>query len=99
MSKYPILAATVHPYSLNGTPIDVLDGDWFVGKAAASVLIAHPILGQVQIYNTHVSLPVMSMRNSSVVLTAKPSFMQKVVMKAQIITKPTVWSTLGSSQN
>ncbi|TCD68106.1 phospholipase C type enzyme [Steccherinum ochraceum] len=53
LSKYPILAATVHPYSLNGTPIDILDGDWFVGKAAASILVAHPILGQVQIYNTH----------------------------------------------
>ncbi|THH33437.1 hypothetical protein EUX98_g793 [Antrodiella citrinella] len=52
-SRFPILAATVHPYSLNGTPIDVLDGDWFVGKAAASVLVAHPILGQVQIFNTH----------------------------------------------
>lgn len=55
LSKYPILAATVHPYSLNGTPKDVLDGDWFVGKAAASIVVAHPILGQVQIFNTHVS--------------------------------------------
>ena len=54
-SKYPIVAATVHPYSLNGSPIDVLAGDWFVGKAAASVLIAHPVLGQTQIFNTHVS--------------------------------------------
>lgn len=61
-SKYPILAATVHPYSLNGTPADVLDGDWFVGKAAASILVAHPILGQVQIYNTHVSSHCLAMR-------------------------------------
>ncbi|KAH8099300.1 Endonuclease/exonuclease/phosphatase [Cristinia sonorae] len=52
-SRFPILAATVHPYSLNGTPIDVLAGDWFVGKAAASVLVSHPILGQVQVFNTH----------------------------------------------
>ncbi|PSS29594.1 hypothetical protein PHLCEN_2v2742 [Hermanssonia centrifuga] len=52
-SRFPILAVTVHPYSLNGSPIDVLAGDWFVGKAAASVLIAHPILGQMQIFNTH----------------------------------------------
>lgn len=55
LSRFPILAATIHPYSLNGSPIDVLAGDWFVGKAAASVLIAHPILGQAQIFNTHVS--------------------------------------------
>ncbi|GJE85883.1 DNase I-like protein [Phanerochaete sordida] len=53
LSRFPILAATIHPYSLNGSPIDVLAGDWFVGKAAASVLIAHPILGQTQVFNTH----------------------------------------------
>ncbi|EKM61371.1 uncharacterized protein PHACADRAFT_168818 [Phanerochaete carnosa HHB-10118-sp] len=52
-SRFPILAATIHPYSLNGSPIDVLAGDWFVGKAAASVLIVHPVLGQTQIFNTH----------------------------------------------
>jgi len=52
-SRFPIIAATIHPYSLNGSPIDVLAGDWFVGKAAASVLVAHPILGQTQIFNTH----------------------------------------------
>ncbi|KAI1793185.1 DNase I-like protein [Ganoderma leucocontextum] len=52
-SRFPIIAATVHPYSLNGSPIDVIAGDWFVGKAAASIIFAHPILGQVQVYNTH----------------------------------------------
>jgi sphingomyelin phosphodiesterase 2 len=54
-SRFPIVAATIHPYSLNGSPIDVLAGDWFVGKAAASVLVTHPTLGQVQVFNTHVS--------------------------------------------
>ncbi|KAI0275287.1 Endonuclease/exonuclease/phosphatase [Gloeopeniophorella convolvens] len=53
-SRFPIVAATIHPYSLNGSPLDVVAGDWFVGKAAASVLITHPILGQVQVFNTHV---------------------------------------------
>ncbi|OCH95753.1 DNase I-like protein [Obba rivulosa] len=53
LSRFPIVASTIHPYSLNGSPIDVLGGDWFVGKAAASVLVAHPILGQVQVFNTH----------------------------------------------
>ncbi|KAI0778727.1 Endonuclease/exonuclease/phosphatase [Trametes elegans] len=52
-SRFPIIAATIHPYSLNGSPLDVLAGDWFVGKAAASIVFAHPVLGQVQIYNTH----------------------------------------------
>lgn len=53
-SRFPIIAATIHPYSLNGSPIDVVAGDWFVGKAAASIVFAHPILGQVQVFNTHV---------------------------------------------
>ncbi|KAI0248373.1 DNase I-like protein [Lactifluus subvellereus] len=52
-SRFPIVAATIHPYSLNGSPLDVLAGDWFVGKSAASVLITHPTLGQVQVFNTH----------------------------------------------
>ncbi|KAI0032145.1 inositol phosphophingolipids phospholipase C [Vararia minispora EC-137] len=52
-SRFPIIAATIQPYSLNGSPADVKAGDWFVGKAAASVLIAHPVLGQVQVFNTH----------------------------------------------
>ena len=56
-SRFPIIAASVYPYSLNGSPIDVGGGDWFVGKAAASIIIKHPVLGQVQVFNTHVSMP------------------------------------------
>ncbi|KAJ7109954.1 inositol phosphophingolipids phospholipase C [Mycena epipterygia] len=52
-SRFPIIGTSVHPYSLNGAPIDVAGGDWFVGKAAVSIIISHPILGQVQVFNTH----------------------------------------------
>ncbi|KZP28800.1 DNase I-like protein [Athelia psychrophila] len=52
-SRFPIIETSVNPYSLNGAPIDVIAGDWFVGKAAASIVIAHPLLGEVQIFNTH----------------------------------------------
>ncbi|KAF7977976.1 hypothetical protein HWV62_1803 [Athelia sp. TMB] len=52
-SRFPIIETSVHPYSLNGAPMDVIAGDWFVGKAAASIIIAHPLLGEVQIFNTH----------------------------------------------
>ncbi|KAK0465447.1 inositol phosphophingolipids phospholipase C [Desarmillaria tabescens] len=52
-TRFPIIATSVHPYSLSGAPIDVIAGDWFVGKAATSVVILHPVLGQVQIFNTH----------------------------------------------
>lgn len=52
-SRFPIISSSIHPYSLNGAPLDVIAGDWFVGKAAASVVIAHPVLGQVEVFNTH----------------------------------------------
>ncbi|RDX51884.1 DNase I-like protein [Lentinus brumalis] len=52
-SRFPIITATLHPYALNGSPLDVGAGDWFVGKAAASIILAHPILGEVQVFNTH----------------------------------------------
>ena len=54
-SRFPITGATSHPYSLAGSPLDVLGGDWFVGKAAVSVLLAHPVLGQLEVFNSHVS--------------------------------------------
>ncbi|KAJ7878635.1 inositol phosphophingolipids phospholipase C [Mycena leptocephala] len=53
LSRFPIIGTSVHPYSLNGAPIDVAGGDWFVGKAAVSIIISHPVLGQVQVFNTH----------------------------------------------
>ncbi|KIY73558.1 inositol phosphophingolipids phospholipase C [Cylindrobasidium torrendii FP15055 ss-10] len=52
-SRFPIISTAVHPYSLNGEPLDVAAGDWFVGKAAASVVLLHPILGELQVFNTH----------------------------------------------
>ncbi|EGN93063.1 hypothetical protein SERLA73DRAFT_190227 [Serpula lacrymans var. lacrymans S7.3] len=52
-TSWPIIATSINPYSLNGEPTDALGGDWFVGKAAGSVTISHPVLGQVQIFNTH----------------------------------------------
>ncbi|KAF5368387.1 hypothetical protein D9758_002166 [Tetrapyrgos nigripes] len=52
-SRHPIIGAEIHPYSLNGEPMDVTGGDWMVGKAAASAIISHPILGHVQVINTH----------------------------------------------
>ncbi|TFY68591.1 hypothetical protein EVJ58_g927 [Rhodofomes roseus] len=57
LSRFPIIGATINPYSLNGSPIEVVQGDWFVGKAAASVLVAHPVLGQLQVFNTHLFAP------------------------------------------
>jgi sphingomyelin phosphodiesterase 2 len=63
-SRFPIVETSVHPYSLNGAPIDVAAGDWFVGKAAASIVIEHPVLRHVQVFNTHVSF-LMPLRSCS----------------------------------
>ena len=52
-SAFPILTASLHSYSLNGSPLDSA-GDWFVGKAVASVSVAHPLLGTLDVYTTHV---------------------------------------------
>lgn len=55
-SRFPILSASIHHYSLNGHPVDVTAGDWIVGKAAASVVVRHPALDEVEIFDTHVRL-------------------------------------------
>jgi len=54
-SRFPITSASIHPYSLNGSPIDVAGGDWFVGKAAASIVVSHPVLKELEVFNTHVN--------------------------------------------
>ncbi|KAJ1302602.1 hypothetical protein OPQ81_002919 [Rhizoctonia solani] len=52
-SRFPIQSTSLHPYSLCGSPLDVAGGDWFVGKAVVSAVIDHPLLGELEIFNTH----------------------------------------------
>ena len=54
-SRWPITSTSIHPYSLNGYPLDVTGGDFYVGKSIVSIVIAHPALGEVEVFNTHVS--------------------------------------------
>lgn len=54
LTKFPIISAQALPYSLSGLPLAVIAGDFFVNKAAGSVAILHPELGEVEIWNTHV---------------------------------------------
>uniref|UniRef100_V5GGM6 Endonuclease/exonuclease/phosphatase domain-containing protein n=1 Tax=Kalmanozyma brasiliensis (strain GHG001) TaxID=1365824 RepID=V5GGM6_KALBG len=53
LSRWPILESDTQPYSLNGQPINVGQGDWFVGKACGCVTVDHPRLGLVDVWNTH----------------------------------------------
>ncbi|KIR72821.1 inositol phosphorylsphingolipid-phospholipase C [Cryptococcus deuterogattii CA1014] len=52
-TRFPLIAAHALPYSLSGSPAQAFAGDFFVKKAAGNVVIVHPILGEVEIWNTH----------------------------------------------
>ncbi|KAJ9113848.1 hypothetical protein QFC19_000041 [Naganishia cerealis] len=53
LTRYPIISAQALPYSLSGLPLAVIAGDFFVNKAAGNVVILHPELGEVEVWNTH----------------------------------------------
>ncbi|EIW68860.1 inositol phosphorylsphingolipid-phospholipase C [Tremella mesenterica] len=52
-SRYPIISAHALPYSLSGSPQQAFAGDFFVKKAAANVVLLHPVLGEIEVWNTH----------------------------------------------
>ncbi|EUC53966.1 inositol phosphosphingolipid phospholipase C [Rhizoctonia solani AG-3 Rhs1AP] len=52
-SRFPIQSTSLLPYSLCGSPLDIAEGNWFGGKAVVSAIIDHPLLGEVEIFNTH----------------------------------------------
>ncbi|WVQ78751.1 hypothetical protein IAT38_000838 [Cryptococcus sp. DSM 104549] len=52
-TRFPLIAAHALPYSLSGSPAQAFAGDFFVKKAAANVVILHPVLGEVEVWNTH----------------------------------------------
>jgi hypothetical protein len=54
LSRFPILETSSFSYTHNGSPIDVAKGDWIVGKGLFSVLLEHPVLYEVEVFNTHV---------------------------------------------
>jgi sphingomyelin phosphodiesterase 2 len=53
LSKFPILSTSYHRYALNGKPLRFLHGDYYVGKGVGSVIVQHPIVGYLEIFNTH----------------------------------------------
>lgn len=54
-TRFPLIASQALPFSLSGTPQQPFDGDFFVNKAAGMVVIRHPLLGETEIWNTHVN--------------------------------------------
>ncbi|KAF9126110.1 phospholipase C type enzyme [Mortierella sp. 14UC] len=52
-SKYPIVSSSLTRFSLNGDPWPVWQGDWYDGKSCGSVVVAHPLAGEIEVFNTH----------------------------------------------
>ncbi|KAF9315850.1 phospholipase C type enzyme [Podila horticola] len=53
LSKYPVIGSTMRRFALNGDPMKIFHGDWYVGKCVVSAIIAHPTCGEIEVFNTH----------------------------------------------
>lgn len=54
-SKYPIAEAWWKGFTLTGKAHRIFDGDWYAGKGIGAVKIKHPVVGTIDVFNTHVS--------------------------------------------
>ncbi|CAG8728503.1 13252_t:CDS:2 [Cetraspora pellucida] len=54
LSRYPIVEFNFHKYRLNGHPIKLTHGDWYVGKGLTSAVVDHPVSGLIEVFNTHI---------------------------------------------
>ncbi|MCJ1396085.1 phospholipase C type enzyme [Xylographa bjoerkii] len=59
LSAYPIIASTMHLYSLNGRPTAFYRGDWFVGKgvACATIRFGTGPSDVLEVFCTHLHAP------------------------------------------
>lgn len=53
-SKYPIEEAWWKGFTLTGKAHRIFDGDWYAGKGVGAVRIKHPMIGSIDVFNTHV---------------------------------------------
>ncbi|KAG9323984.1 hypothetical protein KVV02_007306 [Mortierella alpina] len=53
LSRHPILSTSLRRFALNGDPMAIHRGDWWDGKGCASVVLAHPTVGEIEVFNTH----------------------------------------------
>ena len=54
-SKFPIEEAWWKGFTLTGKAHRIFDGDWYAGKGIGAVRIKHPVIGDIDVFNTHVS--------------------------------------------
>ncbi|POW13317.1 hypothetical protein PSTT_03788 [Puccinia striiformis] len=57
LSRFPIISSHFHPYLLNGHPLHFIQGDFFVGKSVGSCLLDVPMIGEVEVFTTHLYAP------------------------------------------
>ncbi|KAH9814293.1 Endonuclease/exonuclease/phosphatase [Melampsora americana] len=57
LSRYPIVESHFYAYALNGHPLHFIEGDFFVGKAVGSCLLDVPLVGEVEVFSTHLYAP------------------------------------------
>jgi len=55
-SKFPIVSTMMRRFALNGDPFKFYHGDWYVGKCCVSATVVHPTCGEIEVFNTHVSI-------------------------------------------
>lgn len=55
-SKFPIVSTMMRRFALNGDPFKFYHGDWYVGKCCVSATVVHPTCGEIEVFNTHVSV-------------------------------------------
>ncbi|KAG0372132.1 phospholipase C type enzyme [Mortierella sp. AD032] len=52
-SRHPIVSSSLTRFALNGDPWPVWQGDWYDGKSCGSVVVTHPLAGEIEVFNTH----------------------------------------------
>ncbi|KAG0152376.1 hypothetical protein CROQUDRAFT_667265 [Cronartium quercuum f. sp. fusiforme G11] len=57
LSRHPIIESHFHAYALNGHALHFIEGDFFVGKAVGSCLLDVPLVGEVEVFSTHLYAP------------------------------------------
>lgn len=57
-SKFPIQEAWWKGFTLTGKAHRIFDGDWYAGKGIGAVRIKHPVIGDIDVFNTHVRMKI-----------------------------------------
>ncbi|KAI5481596.1 hypothetical protein MNV49_002822 [Pseudohyphozyma bogoriensis] len=57
LSAHPIVSSFMYPYPLNGHALHFIEGDFFAGKGVCGITVEVPVVGKVDVLNTHMYAP------------------------------------------